>query len=308
MPPKLWFRLQRLKAVLARGADDSSPNAPTHRMCPHCRALVERKAATCPFCGLSLGSPRARETRSRPGRVMGGVLPVPTTATSVLVAINIALYGICWYLTQVAASSQLQSAPAMGGISGMVLLHLGAKFGPSIYLQHQWWRLVTADFLHASLLHIIFNLWVLFDLGPAVEGLFSTPKFVVLYLVTGVCGFFASLVWSPTMSVGASASILGLIGILIGASFHHGSYGRDMRSMLWRWLIYIAIFGLLFSADNAAHAGGLISGMALGYVVSEGEPYTQADQNLWNLLALSCVLIIAGSFGLMALHLTHLLN
>ena len=108
--------------------------------------------------------------------------------------------------------------------------------------------------------------------------------------------------------MGASASILGLIGILIGASFHHGSYGRDMRSMLWRWLIYIAIFGLLFSADNAAHAGGLISGMALGYVVSEGEPYTQADQNLWNLLALSCVLIIAGSFGLMALHLTHLLN
>ena len=104
------------------------------------------------------------------------------------------------------------------------------------------------------------------------------------------------------MSVGASGSILGMIGVLIGASFHHGQLGKDYRSQLWRWVIYILIFGLFF-ADNAAHIGGLVTGILLGYLVSEGEAETRAAQNLWNILAVLCVVIIAGSFALMALQL-----
>jgi membrane associated rhomboid family serine protease len=76
-----------------------------------------------------------------------------------------------------------------------------------------------------------------------------------------------------------------------------------MRSQLWRWVIYILIFGLFFSADNAAHIGGLAAGFLLGYLVPEGEPTTRAGENLWNGLAVLSVLIIAGSFALMALQL-----
>ena len=151
----------------------------------------------------------------------------------------------------------------MGGISGEVLLRLGAK-SPYI-LVGQWWRLVTAIFLHAGLLHIGMNLWCLFDLGPEVESLFSTAKFMVFYLVTGVLGFVLSLWWRPMgMSIGASGAVCGLIGVLIGASFHHGHLGKAYRGQLWRWVIYIAIFGIFLPIDNAAHFGGLIAGIAPG--------------------------------------------
>ncbi|MGA3166978.1 MAG: rhomboid family intramembrane serine protease [Terriglobia bacterium] len=302
LPPKLWFQWQRLKKALGSsfGTPGGSPSSSV-RMCPHCRALIERDASVCPFCGERAGPVRARGTTGTPGRVLG-FIPVPTTAASVVVVANLALYAISWYMTQNTASTQLYGAPAMGGISGEVLWRLGAK-APSIWTG-QWWRLVTAVFLHADLLHIGMNLWCLVDLGPQVESLFNAPKFTVLYLVTGVAGFLLSLWWSPFgVSVGASGAILGLVGILIGASFHHGHLGKEYRRQLWRWVIYIAIFGIFFRVDNAAHFGGLASGLVLGYVIPEGEPATRPSENLWNALAMLSVLIIAGSFVLMALQL-----
>ena len=307
LPPKVWFQLERLKKALRSTFGLSKENYDTsHRMCPNCRALVERDASVCPFCGEKLRSPRARSSPGAPGRILG-VIPIPSTATSAVVAVTIALYGISWYMTATSASAQFNGAPAMGGINGDVLLRLGAK-SPYI-LVGQWWRLVTAIFLHAGLMHIGLNLWCLFDLGPQVESLFSTPKFVVFYLVAGVAGFVLSLWWKPLgMSVGASGAILGLIGVLIGASFHHGHLGQAYRGQLWRWVIYIFIFGLFFAVDNAAHLGGLVTGMLLGYLVPEGEEETRASQNLWNILALLSVVIIAGSFALMALQLTQPLH
>jgi membrane associated rhomboid family serine protease len=307
LPPRLRFKLEKFKASLRETFAAKEENYDTsHRMCPHCRGLISRDASVCPLCDTPLRSPRARSGTGAPaGRVMGGLIPIPSTATSVIVVANIALYGISWYLTQQAAM------PGEGGgdISGPVLLRLGAKFGPYMIFGHQWWRLVTAIFLHGGLLHIGMNLWCLFDLGPEVESLFSTPKFIVLYLFTGVFGFiislFWSLFWSPGgLSIGASGSIVGLIGILIGASYHHGTLGKDYRRRLWLWVAYILVLAILpFPIDNAAHIGGLVSGLALGYFIPEGEPSTRAEETLWNALALLAVLVIAGSFTLMALQL-----
>jgi rhomboid protease GluP len=233
-----------------------------------------------------------------------GVIPVPSTATSAIVAVTIAIYALSWYMTQNAASAELRPSPAWDGIDGRVLMRLGAK--SVLLFAGQWWRLVTAVFLHAGLLHIGINIWCLVDLGPEVESLFSTAKFVVMYLVTGVAGFLLSAVWNPlVLSVGASGAVLGLIGVLIGTSLHHGGLGKDYRRQLWRWVIYILIFGLLpFSGvDNAAHIGGLVIGCILGYLIPEGEPSTSRGENVWNALALVSVLVIAGSFTLMALQL-----
>lgn len=234
-------------------------------------------------------------------------LPIPSTATSVLVAANIALYGVSWYLTSTGAFQDLggSSSGMLGNISTRVLVALGAKYGPLIYAG-QWWRLVTACFLHAGLLHIGFNLWCLVDLGPEVESLFPVQKYIVMYLVTGVSGFLLSLWWSPFVpSMGASASVLGLIGVLIGATYHHGSLGKQYRSQLWRWIIYIFVLGLFFAVDNAAHLGGLVTGLALGYFVPEGEPATRSSETLWSTLSTVSILIIVGSFVLMALQLNQ---
>jgi rhomboid protease GluP len=301
--PKLWFQWQRLKKVFAAslGAQESTPSS-TVRMCPHCRALIDRDAKVCPLCGETTGPARARGGSSTPGRIMG-VIPIPTTASSVMIVANLALYAISWYMTQNTEATQLYGAPPMGGIDGHVLMRLGEK-APEIILENQWWRLVTAMFLHAGLLHIGMNMWCLVDLGPEVESLFGTTKFIVLYLVTGVVGYLLSLWWHPFgVSVGASGAVMGLIGILIGASFHHGHLGKQYRSQLWKWVIYIAIFGLISNTDNFAHFGGLASGLVLGYLVPEGEPATRPGENLWNALAVLSVLVIAGSFVLMALQL-----
>jgi len=307
LPPRFWFKWQRIKSALleAFGKQEQSYES-AHRMCPHCRGLIDRNASACPLCGTSVKSPRARASAT-PGRVLGGLIPVPSTATSALVAANVALYGISWYLTQ--ASAGPGSPVGDTGIDAVVMVRLGAMFGRLVFAG-EWWRLVTAIFLHAGLLHIAMNLWCLFDLGPTVESLFSTTKFIVFYLVTGVAGFVLSLFWNRGLSVGASGAILGLIGVLIGASYHHGHLGKDYRSQLYRWVFYIFLIGIVggvfgLGTDNAAHFGGLVTGAALGYVIPEGEPSTRFEDNLWNGLALMAVIIIAGSFALMALQLNR---
>ena len=309
LPPRLWFKLERLKSALrsALGSKERSSNT-AHRVCANCRALIDRSADLCPFCGARTGPARER-AGTAPGRILGGLIPIPSTATSSLVAANILLYAMSWYLSQAAASADLGSTSALGDIRGEALLRLGAKH--PLILAGEWWRLVTAMFLHAGLLHIAINLWCLIDLGPTVESLFSTTKFIVLYLATGIAGFLLSLWWSPYgLSVGASGAILGLVGILIGASYHHGHLGKEYRGQLWRWVIYIFVVAILsgmygFGVDNAAHFGGLASGAVLGYFVPEGEPATRASDKLWNTLAVLSVLIIAGSFALMALQLNR---
>jgi len=306
LPPKLWFKLQKLKKALLSGSGRAEQQSydTAHRMCPNCRGLIDRKASVCPLCGISLRAPRSRAGTS-PGRVLG-VIPVPSTATSAIVAVTLAIYAISWYMTQNSASAELTAAPAFGGINNVVLYGLGAKF--DLMSTGQWWRMVTAVFLHAGLFHIGMNIWCLVDLGPQVESLFSSTKFVVIYLLTGVSGFLLSAVWNPrVLSVGASGAVLGLIGVLIGVSFHHGHLGKDYRSQLWRWVIYILIFGLLpfFAVDNAAHIGGLVAGFILGYLIPEGEPSTRNGENLWNALAVLSVVVIAGSFALMALQLNR---
>jgi rhomboid protease GluP len=306
LSPKWRFKLEKLRSAWSWMI---SPREDTPgsflRMCPHCRGLIDRNAKVCPLCGSSTRPVRTRRASEGGSTRIAGIIPVPGTATSVLIAANIALYGVSWYLTQVAAEATAGSAPTMGQIDPQVLLRLGAKFGPLMYAG-QWWRLVTAMFLHAGLFHIGMNLWCLFDLGPAVESLFTGTKFIVIYLVTGVVGFVFSLWWSPGgISIGASGAILGLVGVLIGASFHHGGLGKVYRSQLWRWVIYIFIFGLFFAVDNAAHVGGLLSGFLLGYLVPEGEPETRSAEAVWGGLAVLSVLVIAGSFALMALQLNQ---
>jgi membrane associated rhomboid family serine protease len=305
LSPRHRFKLERFKASLREmfGAKEQSYDT-SLRMCPNCRGLIARSASECPLCGMKIKAPRSRPKSEGPERILG-IIPIPSTATAALVAANLALYGISWYLTQSAAAARFESVSLFSGINNGVLIRLGSLLTPAI-LAGQWWRFVTAIFLHAGLLHIGFNLWCLVDLGPEVESLFTIQKFIVLYLVTGVFGFMVSFAVHPVVnSVGASGAIVGLIGILIGASYHMGQMGKAYRSQLWRWVIYILALVLIpgLNIDNSAHIGGLIAGLALGYLIPTGEPQTRSGERLWNTLAVLSVLIIAGSFALMALQL-----
>ena len=122
-----------------------------------------------------------------------------------------------------------------------------------------------AIFLHGSILHIFFNMWVLMDIGPQIEELYGSARYFFIYVVTGIGGYVLSST-TGHMSVGGSGALLGLIGVLLAVTTSRKSAGMQMlRNQMIRWLIYIAVWGLLFPGiDNFAHAGGLISGFLAG--------------------------------------------
>ncbi len=228
------------------------------RMCPNCRAFVSSRERVCPYCETELG-PRAVDRRESALER----LPFTRSTTAILLLINFGLY-VALTLASLRAGN-----PDAWNIDGRTLFEFGAKYRDAILLG-QWWRLVTAGFLHGGLFHILMNSWVLFDLGSTVEQTYGTARLVVIYFLATVGGFFVSTWWSPALSVGASAGIFGLIGAMIALGLRYRTpLGSAIRSFYMRWAIYGLILGLLpgLRIDNAAHIGGLLVGMGSGYLV-----------------------------------------
>jgi rhomboid protease GluP len=202
------------------------------------------------------------------------------------------------------------ASPSGGGLSG--LFNFGAinggvleRFGASLPLPYnlaQPWRFVMAVFLHGSILHIFFNMWVLMDIGPQIEELYGSARYFFIYIVTGIGGYVLSST-TGHMSVGGSGALLGLIGVLLAVTTSRKSAGMQMlRNQMIRWLVYIAVWGLLFPGiDNYAHAGGLISGFVLGKIMADRAPASPEEQKRAYALGWLAVLIVAASIGLMIL-------
>jgi rhomboid protease GluP len=175
---------------------------------------------------------------------------------------------------------------------------------PLVYNMMQPWRFITAVFLHASLLHIGFNMWVLIDIGPMVEELYGSARYFFLFVVTGAFGYVASA-FMGHMSVGASGGLLGLIGLLLAVTTRRKTAGAQMvRGQLFRWLIYIAIWGFFFpGVDNAAHLGGCVAGFLLGRVVMDRAPLGPLEQKRAQLLGWLTGAAVALSFVFMVLQM-----
>jgi len=184
-----------------------------------------------------------------------------------------------------------------GDLDGYTLVRFGAKWNFGI-VNGEYWRLVTAGFLHINLLHILMNSWVLLDLGAQVEELHGSGRMLTIYFLATVCGFYASAWHSPNMSAGASAGLFGLVGAMIAYGAHHkGAMGAAIRAMYIRGAVIGLAFGLmgLFPIDNAAHVGGLAAGLAVGYVA--GIPGREGFREyFWRAAGWVCVLLTAVSF------------
>jgi len=254
-------------------------------MCPHCRAFITTDDRVCPYCNEKVGA-RAIDQRE-PGAILGGFIPHARYTTIIILLINLGMY-----LATLALSSTAGE--------GHALDILGAKNGILILRYHQWWRLVTAGFLHGGLTHILMNSWVLFDLGAQVEEVYGTNRMIVFYFVSTVGGFLASTLWSPLIpSVGASAGIFGLIGAMIALGVRHRSaLGDHIRALYTRWAIYGLVFGLLpfFRIDNAAHLGGLAAGFCTGYVAGLPRISSGVNETLWRVISFICLGLTALCF------------
>jgi len=247
-------------------------------------------------------------------KTLSRLMPTSSPVTYGILTLCCVLYGMSLLLT--ARESGLQ--PPAGGFGG--LFNLGAinsdvlgRLGSSLPLfsfpgfasdSNQPWRLVTAVFLHGSLTHIAFNMWVLMDIGPILEELYGSARYLFIYVATGVGGYLLSGFIGHN-SVGASGALLGLIGVMLSLTMGRKTATMQMlQSQIIRWLVYIAIMGFVMSGiDNFAHLGGFLCGFALGKILSDREPASPEERKLANIMGWGTAVVVAASFVLMVLNL-----
>lgn len=129
----------------------------------------------------------------------------------------------------------------------------------------QWWRLITPIFLHASLIHIGFNMYALYVLGPELERHFGHLPFLALYMVSGFAGVVFSFLLTQSPSLGASTAVFGLLAAQGVFVFRNQRlFGRRARSALIN-ILYIAVINLLIGLspgiDDWGHVGGMVGGL-----------------------------------------------
>lgn len=228
--------------------------------CPECNfefpAGLREYPAYCPRCGVPLNVPEAPmpETRRQINYTYLRYSPTVYIVALCVVA----------YFVEVVLSRSLD--PSVNA-----LFALGALNGEAVFAG-QWWRMLASVFLHGGVLHIAFNMWALFNLGVLAELLYGRRNYVILYLLCGLGGSALSIMWHPNqIGVGASGAIFGIAGALLPAlKFQRNprvaAAMRGSFSSIGLFVIYNLLFGAAVPfIDNAAHLGGLITGVVTGY-------------------------------------------
>jgi rhomboid protease GluP len=233
------------------------------RLCPNCGRLISVNAKECIHCGWkNYGLSGVGTGFEKIIRSLGGLVPV--------------LIGFSVFLYLVSLLMDLSSLLAPRGLFGLLaptgtaLYKLGMT-GAFPLAQGQWWTLFTAIYLHGGILHILFNMIWLRNVGYAVDEFFGTARAFIIFTAAGVAGFLLSDLLRVSFTVGASGSIFGLLGALIFYGRHRGgAFGEALMRQVGSWALMAFVFGFLFpGVNNWAHAGGFVGGylaaMLLGY-------------------------------------------
>ncbi len=176
--------------------------------------------------------------------------------TLILIAINVMMF-VAMYVF------------GYGSTHVMTLLKFGASH-PELIKAGQYYRLITSSFLHIGLVHLIFNNYALYIIGPQLESFYGKTKFIIIYLFSAVTSTLLSMLFFDGVSAGASGSIFGLLGALLYFGYHYRVYlGSVIKSQIIPLILINLLLGFTFEGiNNAAHIGGLIGGalisMALG--------------------------------------------
>lgn len=151
-----------------------------------------------------------------------------------------------------------------GSEDNLTLVLFGANY-PALVRAGDYYRLITSAFLHSGLLHLIFNNYALYVIGSQLESFLGKVKFLIIYLVSAICGSLMSMLFSNGISVGASGAIFGLLGSLLYFGYNYRVYlGTVLKSQIIPLIILNLVIGFITPGiDNAAHIGGLLGGLGM---------------------------------------------
>jgi membrane associated rhomboid family serine protease len=291
-------------------------------VCRNCGALIGAGETECAVCGAPGGAapepvaPARRPVYDRETmRFARAILTRPAPFTIVFLVANIFVFLLVYLQSGGENSPLFYSALSAYGGKTNALINKG-----------EWWRLVTPIFLHGGVIHLLMNMYGLWILGPYVERLYGSAKFVFFWVMTGVAGVVGSYLTvrpgmqlnlasrflfknSDLVSVGASGALFGLIGVLFvfGIKFRHELPDGFKRAfgtgMLPTILLNVFIGFTIPVIDNAAHMGGLVAGAALALVVGYKRPGERASVAVfWHVLQAAALLLVVASFTMVALH------
>jgi rhomboid protease GluP len=240
-------------------------------LCPQCRRLVSRDETVCPHCGLVRPGAAWKNAAALRGVFDGEQL------IRLVIGVNIAFFliSLLFNLRHIGLSmNPLQ----MLSPENMSLLQLGATGRIPIDRAQRWWTLLSANYLHGGLLHILFNMLAFRQIAALVNREFGPQRMFGIYTLSGVAGFYLSYLAGVAFTIGASAAVCGLIGAAIyyGKS-RGGVYGQAVYRQLGGWAIAIFLFGFLVPGiNNWGHGGGMIAGalLAFGMGYNEKRPAT----------------------------------
>ena len=257
-------------------------------LCPSCGMLVGVNDAQCLGCG-----------RARPG--LFGLTALLRLSGLDDLFVPIVMWGCgALYLASLAMDP---GSIGGGGLSMMSpgnesLFVLGASGALPVFGYGRWWTVLSASWLHGSVLHIVFNMMSVRNLGPAVSEFYGGARAVIIYFVAGAAGFLASsfagayLTFLPdrlqggSFTVGASAGVFGLLGAVL----HYGRRGGSvhLRELATRWIVINLVLGFSIARiDNWAHLGGLAGGYLMSFWLDPFQP----ERGTHSLVAVGCLLV-----------------
>ncbi|PYX40566.1 MAG: hypothetical protein DMG81_05750 [Acidobacteria bacterium] len=223
------------------------------RLCADCRRALSSANSSAPAATAIPAAPQVAMRR----------VPYRPPFTLVLIGINVLVF----------AAVVAKGVPIERPTSAQ-LLQWGANFGP-LSLGGQPWRILTSNYLHIGIIHLLVNMWSLWQVGRLAERIFGGWTYLVLYTATGLAGSLASLFRNPLgVSAGASGAIFGIVGALIGALYLGKlPIPKPAQQGLLKNLVIVVIINLGYGAsvsgiDNSAHIGGLVMGLALGSILA----------------------------------------
>jgi rhomboid protease GluP len=271
-------------------------------LCPGCRKLISRDEPTCPHCGMRRPGSRLKANWWTQ-RVQS-----PAGLIKAIIYTNVGFYVLALLIDPRGFGLSMNPLNFLSPASNSLFI-LGAtgrapidQIWPGIIdiPGIGWLTLISANFLHGSLLHIFFNMMVLRQIGFLAIREFGLFRMLILYLLSGIGGFGLSYLAGVSFTIGASAAVCGLIGAMIyfGKS-RGGAYGNLVYRQIGGWAVGLLIIGFLPGINNWGHAGGFLTGLGLAFLLGyqERNRETFAHKAVAGLCVLATVLVLIWSAG-----------